>query len=81
MFFDHLIGDSLEAQGSVADSVRVDEDLDHGVSTEGLGHAAAAAGGAGAGDVGRRGALQGAHGSVVTLRTWTRSRTFRGGEL
>ena len=56
MFFDHLIGDSLEAQGSVADSVRVDEDLDHGVSTEGLGHAAAA-GGAGAGDVGRRGAL------------------------
>ena len=80
MFFDHLIGDSLKDQGLVADSVRVDEDLDHGVSTEGLGHAAAA-GGAGAGDVGRRGALQGAHGSVVTLRTWTRSRTFRGGEL
>ena len=81
MFFDHLIGDSLKAQGLVADSVRVDEDLDHGVDAEGLGHAAAAAAGAGAGDVGRGGALQGAHSSVVTLRTWTRSRTFRGGEL
>ena len=73
MFFDHLLGDSLEAQGSVTDLVRGDGDLDHGVGAEGLGRADAAAG-AGAGDVGRGGALQRAHGSVVTLRTWTRRR-------